>query len=188
MVLLKQFNLEHLPVYLGASATGVNKSIADEHNNMLRNTAECMAAIVGGVNSVQINAHDFLHEETSNGKRWARNIAHILRKESYFDKVTDPTKGSYYIEELTDKFATEAWEEFKLIETEGGFLEAVSKGIIQKKIQKNANALKLAVESKDIVLVGVNKYEPTSKPESLNNLEQSNSGFLKPLRLAEPFE
>lgn len=95
------------------SETGLNKrNDNDEYTNMLRNTTEAMSAILGGCDSLIINSHDIVKENSDFGKRIARNIHHILQHESYFSEVNDATKGAYYIEYLTYQLCKKTWEKF----------------------------------------------------------------------------
>ena len=78
-----------------------NKESEFEYNNILRTTTECMSAIFGGANGILL--HSFSNKNTDFSDRIARNQHIILRKESYLDKVTDPTEGSYYIDYLVSE-------------------------------------------------------------------------------------
>jgi methylmalonyl-CoA mutase len=187
-VALKQFQLEKLPISMEVSATGINKSTLDAYNNMLRNTAEAMAAILGGADIIQLNAHDTLTQASENGKRWARNIGHILRKESYFDLVNDPAKGSYYVETLTDALAETAWTTFQFIEANGGFLASVQSRFIPNRMTENVEKMKTAAADKSLVLVGVNKYVPKEGGIVAEKAVANSPSFLNPVRLAEAFE
>lgn len=84
----------------------------DRYNNMLRNTTQAMSAILGGCDSIYVHPHTDTKEEKVFARRMARNIPLILREEVYFDKVSDPAAGSYYIENLTQCFVEEAWQGF----------------------------------------------------------------------------
>lgn len=84
----------------------------DEYTNMLRNTTEAMSAILGGCDSLIINSHDVVNDNTNFGKRIARNIHHVLKHESYFAEIKDATTGSYYIEYLTYQLAKKSWQQF----------------------------------------------------------------------------
>ena len=53
-----------------------------------------------------------------------------LKEESRFDKVIDPTAGSYYIENLTVATAKRAWELF-LVEEAGGFYAALKQELFR---------------------------------------------------------
>lgn len=87
-------------------------SIEEENVNMLRNTTEAMSAILGGCDSLIINSHDILTDNSDFGKRIARNVHHILHYESYFNEIEDAAKGSYYIEYLTYQLCKKSWEKF----------------------------------------------------------------------------
>lgn len=103
------------------SETGFqNRHDTDDYTNMLRNTTEAMSAVLGGCDSLIINSHDILKDNTDFGKRIARNINHILQHESYFNDPesrnfgtgADAAKGSYYIEYLTYQLCKKSWEKF----------------------------------------------------------------------------
>ncbi|MCB0400962.1 MAG: methylmalonyl-CoA mutase [Flavobacteriales bacterium] len=68
------------------------------HFNILRTTTEAMSAILGGCNSLTILPYN---NKVSFAGRIARNISHILKEESFFDKVKNPADGAYYVEYLT---------------------------------------------------------------------------------------
>jgi methylmalonyl-CoA mutase len=80
------------------------------NQNLLSNTIQAMAAIVGGCTVLTIMPHTT--EKPAFAARIARNISNLLKEESYLDKVIDVANGSYYIEQLTDKIAEKAWEIF----------------------------------------------------------------------------
>ena len=47
--------------------------------------------------------HSFSNKNTDFSDRIARNQQTILRKESYLEKVVDPSEGSYYIDYLVSE-------------------------------------------------------------------------------------
>ena len=117
--------------YLFTSTDTSNKKEESAYNNILRSTTECMSAIFGGANAIMLNAYNSSFEKSTDfSERIARNQQTILRKESYLDKVEDPTKGSYYIDyliqellqdfeiqsEIEEKKATTKWESSEGIE------------------------------------------------------------------------
>lgn len=90
--------------FIFATTTLANKEKDFKYNNILRTTTECMSAIFGGANAIMINSYNHTFEiPTEFSERIARNQQTILRKESYLDKVIDPTKGAYYIDYLIDE-------------------------------------------------------------------------------------
>ncbi|WP_298157085.1 methylmalonyl-CoA mutase subunit beta [Flavobacterium sp.] len=148
-----------------------NKTIYDYNVNMLRTTAECMAAVAGGADAVSNMPYDALyHKGNEFGGRISRNQLLILKHESYFDKVENPADGSYYIESLTQQLAEKALALFKEMEAAGGFLKQLSDGTIQKKINESAAREQELFDSGKEVLLGTNKY-PNKNDRMKHELE-----------------
>ena len=116
-----------------------NKTTEDQYVNMLRTQTEAMSAILGGADSLTVEPFDSTFRQPDEfSERIARNQQLILKEESYFDKVADPSAGSYYIENLTRLIAENAWKLFVETEEQGGFLTALKKGYIQEKLSESA--------------------------------------------------
>ncbi|NND63454.1 MAG: methylmalonyl-CoA mutase [Flavobacteriaceae bacterium] len=137
-----------------------NKTIYDYNVNMLRTTTECMSGILGGANTVCNLAYDAIyHKSNEFGERISRNQLLILKSESYFDKVSNPSDGSYYIESLTEELAQKALTLFKEIEDNGGFLKSLKEGIIQKKIKESATKEQALYDSGALKLIGTTHFQ-----------------------------
>jgi methylmalonyl-CoA mutase len=80
------------------------------HGNLIKSTTASMAAIAGGCDSITVEPEDATNETMN---RMARNVSSILRDESHFSKVADPTAGSYYIDSLTEQLSEKAWSNFQ---------------------------------------------------------------------------
>ncbi|WKN31195.1 methylmalonyl-CoA mutase family protein [Porifericola rhodea] len=167
---------ESVDIPIRAISSTYNKSAYDINTNMLRNTSEAMAAVLGACQYISISSHN-LSDTTDNsfGRRIARNISHMLKHESHLDLVNDPLAGSYAIEELTEQIATKAWAYFLEIEQEGGLLEAYKNGKVQRDIKQNTNKYLNQVSGLKKVLVGANRYaDSTNKvPELIKSNQPS---------------
>ncbi|WP_158847810.1 methylmalonyl-CoA mutase subunit beta [Algibacter sp. L1A34] len=150
-----------------ATPTKRNKTLYDYNTNILRTTTECMSAILGGANTVCNLPFDAIyHKDNEFGERIARNQLLILKHESYFDKVNNPADGAYYIESLTEQLAEKALDLFKNIERNGGFLNQLKSGTIQRKIKESADKEQQQFNSGERVLLGTNKHiNPNDKME-----------------------
>ncbi len=136
-----------------------NKTLFDPYVNMLRTQTEAMSAVMGGADSVTVEPFDIAFRTPDEfSERIARNQQLLLKEESHLDKVADPGAGSYYLEKLTSIIARQAWALFIETENEGGFLEAVKKGLIQKKIKVSSEARKSDVARRREILLGTNQY------------------------------
>jgi methylmalonyl-CoA mutase len=80
------------------------------HANMLKSTTASIAAICGGCNALTVYGEE---EQNPLMQRMARNTSVLLREESHFGKVADPTAGAYAIDTLVDAIAQQAWQQFQ---------------------------------------------------------------------------
>ena len=144
---------------VNATTTSYNMTVFDSYVNLLRTQTETMSAALAGVHSIVVNPFDAAYETpTDFSERIARNQQLLLKEESHFDKVVDPSAGSYFIEELTTSLADVAWKLFLKVEEEGGFLAAIKAGTVQDDINAtNEKRHKDAAQRKEFIL-GTNQF------------------------------
>ncbi|MEH6538052.1 MAG: methylmalonyl-CoA mutase subunit beta [Psychroserpens sp.] len=148
-----------------------NKTIYDYNINMLRTTTECMSAVLGGANVITNLPYDAIfHKDNEFGERISRNQLLVLKHESYFDKVDNPSDGTYYIESIETQLSEKALELFKDIEANGGFLSQLKDGTIQKKIKENASKEQAQFDAGEYILLGTNKH-PNPEDKMKDDLE-----------------
>ena len=144
---------------VNAQTTTYNKTIFDSYVNLLRTQTETMSAALGGVHSIVVTPFDAVYEQpTDFSERIARNQQLLLKEESHFDKVVDPSAGSYYIEELTHSLADVAWKLFLKIEEEGGFLAAVKAGTVQDDINATNDKRHADAAKRKEFILGTNQF------------------------------
>ncbi|KAA5825121.1 methylmalonyl-CoA mutase [Algibacter amylolyticus] len=177
----------NLDCSIEVTPTKRNKTIYDYNTNMLRTTTESMSAVLGGANAICNLPYDYVyHKSNEFAQRIARNQLLILKNESYFDKVNNPSDGSYYIESLTEQLSEKALELFKNIEATGGFLKQLKLGTIQRKIKESAAKEQAQFDNGDIILLGTNKH-PNAMDKMKNELELYPFVKIKPRKtLIEP--
>ncbi|MFD1707051.1 methylmalonyl-CoA mutase family protein [Siminovitchia sediminis] len=176
------------------------KSFLDPHVNILRAGNEAFAAVLGGVDYLHVTPFDeYTGGPTDVSARIARNTQLLLKEESRLEQVIDPAGGSYYIEHLTSRIVKESWDLFQKIDRNGGILETLKKGWIQKIIKETAAAAMEDFETLQRSAVGVNKYAIADETISLPRQQKlpvpdiAAKGTvqieaLSPHRLAEKFE
>lgn len=136
-----------------------NKTLYDYNMNMVRTTAESMAAIFGGAQVIFNHPYDKIyHKDNAFSSRIALNQLLILKEEAYLDKVQNAAEGTYYIESLTRQLAEKALILFKSVEKEGGFLRQLKTGAVQQNIREAANKQQEQFNQGNEVLVGTNKF------------------------------
>lgn len=195
--LAKEYGLPQT-CFILAQPSRRDKTLYDYNVNLLRSTTQCMSAVLGGADAVNNLPYDALfHKDSAFGRRIARNQLLVMKHEAYFDKVANPADGAYYIEHLTRQFANKALDIFKQIEEEGGFLELLLKGELQKRIKESAQKEQELFHQGKLILIGTNKYEnsqdlmsqeleldPFAKTSSENSILEP----LFPVRLSEKLE
>lgn len=182
-----------IPLHLHSQTALLNKSSMDAYTNLLRTSTESMSAVLGGSDSVSVLPfNEGFSSDKNFSNRIARNQLHILKEESYLDKVADIAYGSYYIENLTETIAQQAWNAFKEIEKNGGFLAGLKTGELQKLISDNAKILQADYLENKKTLVGVNKFQnKNEKNIAVKSKAKFNKKDVEPfetIRLAHKFE
>ncbi len=137
----------------------IDFSIYDYNVNMLRTTSMSMSAILGGTDFVCNKNYDEVFKHQSDfSNRISKNQLLILKHESYFNKVQNPTEGSYYINQLIESLAEKALEIFKDIEKAGGFIQQLFDGKIQNKLEEQFIKTEEKITANEKIMVGVNRY------------------------------
>lgn len=129
-------------------------------NNIVRVAVQTLAAVLGGTQSLHTNSKDeALALPTEASVRVALRTQQIIANESGVTDVVDPLAGSYYIEALTKQIEDQAMEYIKKIDEIGGAPKAIDMGYIQQEIMDASYNYQKNVESGDIIVVGMNKYQ-----------------------------
>ena len=150
-----------------------NMTIYDAYVNLLRSQTESMSAAIAGVDSITVTPFDVTYKQADDfSERIARNQQFLLKEESHLDKVVDPAGGSYYVETLTASIANEAWKLFLQVEDEGGFVNVVDSGTIQKAIQETSRKRHEDAARRKEILLGTNQY-PNFNEKALDKIEKN---------------
>lgn len=163
-------------IYTHAQTSTFNLTIYDAHVNLLRTQTEAMSATIAGVNSLTVCPFDISYKKADDfSERIARNQQLLLKEECHFDKITDPSSGSYYIENLTSSIAEQAWKLF--LETdENGFYEALKAGTVQSVVKASADARFKSLATRREVLLGTNQFPNFTEAASSKIVESEACG------------
>ena len=133
-------------------------------NNVVRVAIQALASVLGGTQSMHTNSMDeTLALPTEQAVTVALRTQQIIAEESGVANVIDPLGGSYFVERLTDMMEQEAQDYIGRIDRMGGIVAAIEKGYPQMEIADAAYRFQKQVESKDKVVVGVNRYTMEEK-------------------------
>ncbi len=143
-----------------AQTSGVDLTRQQPLNNIARVTAQAMAGIFGGLQSLHTDSYDEVFQVPSEAAaRIAVATQNILREEAHLSDVIDPLGGSFYVESLTDQMEAKIVAIMKTIDDVGGMYQAVEAGLVQRMIGASAMRFQRRVEAGEQVIVGVNKYQ-----------------------------
>jgi methylmalonyl-CoA mutase len=136
--------------------------------NMLRTTLAAFSAGVGGADTVLVHPFDVAipgglpGTAPSFARRIARNTQLLLLEESHIGYVLDPAGGSWYVEQLTEQLAEQAWTHFQDIESRGGF--EVARDHIAGQIAEVADRRSDDIAHRRTAITGVNEYPNLAEP------------------------
>ncbi|MGI9578688.1 MAG: methylmalonyl-CoA mutase family protein, partial [Microthrixaceae bacterium] len=134
-------------------------SRCDPWVNLLRVTSAAFAAVLAGADSVITLPFDSeLGEAGELGRRMARNTQLLLGEESGVGRVIDPAGGSWYIENLTDELAIEAWSQFRTIEGAGGLPGALLDGTLAARVRTARSDRLERVATRKAPITGVSEF------------------------------
>ncbi|KAJ2451855.1 hypothetical protein EV183_003317 [Coemansia sp. RSA 2336] len=159
-------NPKSLMLRTHSQTSGWSLTEQDPYNNVVRTTVEAMAATLGGTQSLHTNALDeAIGLPTKFSARIARNTQLILQEEAYIPKVADPWAGSYMMESLTNDVYNSALEIINEVEELGGMAKAIASGMPKMRIEESAAKRQAQIDSKQLVIVGVNKYQVSAEDQ-----------------------
>jgi methylmalonyl-CoA mutase N-terminal domain/subunit len=141
--------------------------------NVIRQTIESMASVIGGVNGMEMKGYT---EATSPPpiEAWVVNkaIEKIIAEEANIPLVADPFGGSYYVEWLTAQLEKRAMALLQKILDMGGMIACIRSGWVQKEVERAAQERARELEEGRKIRVGDNAYEELNDyPISLPTFE-----------------
>lgn len=179
---------------IASETSSFTKTVFDPYVNILRGGTEAFAAVVGGVQYLQVNAFDELTGASTFSERIARNTQLILEEEAHMTKVIDPAGGSWYVEELTRELAEKAWAFFQEIEANGGIVAAIKTNWLQEKVAAVYEKRQQDVFTRKRSIIGTNVYAnlddavPDFIPAAGGKSGEADIQSIPQLRLAQPYE
>ncbi len=129
-------------------------------NNLSRAAVQTLAALLGGVQSVETCTYDEpICIPTEEARELATRTQQILANEIGAARTADPLGGSYYVESLTNQVEAEALAMLAKIEAIG-LIKAIEDGTIESLMDDYNYRHHKELETQQRIVVGVNKYMP----------------------------
>jgi methylmalonyl-CoA mutase, N-terminal domain len=152
---------------------GVSLTAQQPLNNVVRTAIEALAGVLGGTQSLHTNSYDeALALPSEEAVRIALRTQQVIAHETGVANTIDPLGGSYFVEAVTDRMETLAYEYFRKIDELGGMVEAVKRGFPQREIAEAAYRLQQEIDQRERIVVGVNDYtEGDAEPPELLRID-----------------
>ena len=148
------------PLKFHAQTAGATLTAQQPKNNVVRVAIQCLAAVLGGAQSIHTNSLDeALALPTEESVRVALRTQQIIADETGVANTVDPVGGSYAIEAMTDELERRANEYLERIDKMGGAVSAIEQGFMQREIENAAYDYQRSIEKKDRIVVGVNRFQ-----------------------------
>jgi methylmalonyl-CoA mutase N-terminal domain/subunit len=142
-----------------AQTSGAALTAQQPDNNVMRVTLQALAAVLGGCQSLHTNSRDEAWAlPSAEAALQALRTQQIIASESGVADTVDPLGGSYYLESLTNRVESGAYDYFRRIDDIGGVIPALKGGFFQREIAEAAYIYQREEDRKERVTVGVNDY------------------------------
>jgi methylmalonyl-CoA mutase, N-terminal domain len=138
---------------------GVQLTAQQPEVNLIRVTAQALAAVLGGTQSLHTNSYDeAIALPTEKAARLALRTQQVLAYETDVTATVDPFAGSYVVESLTDDLESAARALMQQVEDLGGAVAAIERGFQKLEIEKSAYEVARSIDSGERTVVGVNRF------------------------------
>jgi methylmalonyl-CoA mutase N-terminal domain/subunit len=155
-----------------AQTAGVSLTAQQPLNNIVRTATEALSAVLGGTQSLHTNSYDeALALPTEEAVRIALRTQQVIAHETGVTNTIDPLGGSYFVEALTDRMESAAYEYFRKIDELGGMVEAIKQNYPQREIADASFQYQCEVDEGKRVVVGVNRYVSEDTPLPLLRID-----------------
>jgi methylmalonyl-CoA mutase N-terminal domain/subunit len=143
-------------------------------NNIVRAAVQTLAGILSGVQSVHTTSYDEAYcLPTEATQKLAIRTQQIIAYETGVTKSADPLGGSYLVEAMTDELEERIWELMRVIEKQGGFIEAFKEGWVENQLNEARYKLAEQMETGDLPIVGVNLFRDEEAAAEIDIFKQA---------------
>lgn len=157
-------NERSLRVRVACHTSGKSLVYGQPLNNLTRTAIQSLAAILGGVQSLEACTYDEpIGVPTHDARVLAIRQQQILANEAGIARVADPLGGSWYVEDLTNRVENEALDLLGRIE-EIGLLKAIESGFVEGLMDAHNLQFQKELDDGERVVVGLNRHIEELEP------------------------
>ena len=160
-------NPRNLACRIGIRTSGNSIYPQKPLNNTARVTMQILAAVLGGVQSIDPSGIDETFGLPSEESRlFELDIQHIIAHENNVPLVADPLGGSYYVEWLTSKLEAEAAAILQQTDDLGGMWKCLESGWLQAQFDRTTTETQREIQDGERLIVGSNAFTGEDGPIS----------------------
>ena len=138
-------------------------------NNTVRTTLQALAAVLGGAQSIHTNSKDeAISLPSEENALAALRIQQIIAHETNIPNFVDPIGDSDLINSRTKEIVKEVLEKIDDISDKGGMEKLIETGEIEKEIADSSIQFQNNLDSKEEILIGVNKFINNNEKNRIN--------------------
>jgi len=156
-----------------AGGGGSGLTIEEPENNIVRGAYYALIAALAGTQTSALCCYDEAYTiPTPKAQLISLRTMQILAEEMGLSDTADPLAGSYYIEWLTSEMEKRIVAEMRRVDEDwGGIVNAVSSGLVQQEVSRQAYEVERKLQSGEIVKVGANRYRAEGVAEQTPEVE-----------------
>ena len=128
-------------------------------NNIIRSAYYALISALSGTQTMALCSYDEAYTiPTEKAAEISLRTMQILIHEMGICDTVDPLGGSYYVETLSNQMEEVIVREMEKVDAEGGIVDGITRGDVQKRISRQAYERELAIQKGGLKKVGVNIY------------------------------
>ena len=142
-----------------AGGGGKGLTIEQPLNNVVRGAYYALASALGGTQTMALCSYDEAYTIPSEeAARLSLRTMQILMHEVALTDTVDPLAGSWFIETTTNEMETMIRGIMARVKEQGGIVRAISEGLVQAEVNRQAYEMERRVQAAEVSKVGVNCY------------------------------
>ncbi len=136
-------------------------------NNTARVTLQMLAAVLGGVQSIDPSGIDEPFGLPSEESRiFELDAQHIITHEANIPLTADPLGGSYYVESLTNQIEERATRLLEEIDRQGGMWKCLESGWLMQQFDETTVRIHSEIDRGERLIIGANAFKGPDGPIS----------------------
>ncbi len=153
---------------LAAHTCGSSLTSQEPVNNIVRGAYEALAAILGGVQALDLSCYDEgLALPSEEAATVALKTQQILAAETGVTNTVDPLGGAYFFESLTDRIEQEILKLLHEVNARGGMVRIAESGWFASRLNQGSEQLQAAIDAGRKQVVGVNVFKTPGEYDKL---------------------